>query len=67
MVIERNREIEAIIEKLGDETHANQKALVQKYEQKIATMVQQHDEALKIHKSELTQLADKCSTEVDTK
>lgn len=35
MVVERNREIEAIIEKLGDETHASQKQLVNKYEQKI--------------------------------
>lgn len=28
MIIERNREIEAIIEKLGDETHSTQKQLV---------------------------------------
>jgi hypothetical protein len=29
MVRERNREIEAIIEKLGDETHTTQKQLLQ--------------------------------------
>jgi hypothetical protein len=32
MVLERNKEIEAIIEKLGDETHSTQKQLVAQYE-----------------------------------
>lgn len=35
MVNERNREIEAIIEKLGDETHLTQKQLKQSYDQKL--------------------------------
>ena len=35
MVRERNREIEAIINKLGDETHDTQKQLMQQYEKKM--------------------------------
>ena len=35
MVRERNREIEAIINKLGDETHDTQKQLMQQYEKKV--------------------------------
>jgi len=35
MIRERNREIEAIINKLGDETHSNQKQLMQQYEKKV--------------------------------
>lgn len=35
MVRERNREIEAIINKLGDETHDTQKQLMQQYERKV--------------------------------
>ena len=35
---ERNREIQAIIEKLGDETHDTQKQLVQQYEAKVADL-----------------------------
>jgi vacuolar-type H+-ATPase subunit E/Vma4 len=35
MVRERNREIEAIINKLGDETHDTQKQLMQQYERKM--------------------------------
>ena len=38
MVQERNREIQAIIEKLGDETHDTQKLLVQQYEAKVAEL-----------------------------
>ena len=38
MVKERNREIEAIIEKLGDETHDTQKQLMQQYERKVAEL-----------------------------
>ena len=35
MIRERNREIEAIINKLGDETHDTQKQLMQQYERKV--------------------------------
>jgi len=35
MVRDRNREIEAIINKLGDETHDTQKQLLTQYERKI--------------------------------
>lgn len=38
MVKERNREIEAIIEKLGDETHDTQKQLMQQYEAKVTEL-----------------------------
>ena len=42
MVQERNREIEAIIEKLGDETHSTQKTLMAQYEIKVTKMEQKH-------------------------
>jgi hypothetical protein len=35
MIRERNREIEAIINKLGDETHDTQKQLLTQYERKV--------------------------------
>lgn len=35
MIRERNREIEAIINKLGDETHDTQKTLLVQYERKV--------------------------------
>jgi len=42
MVRERNREIEAIIEKLGDETHSTQKTLMAQYEGKVLKMQEKH-------------------------
>ena len=42
MVKERNREIEAIIEKLGDETHQTQKQNVVQYENKLKEMEQKN-------------------------
>ena len=42
MVRERNREIEAIIEKLGDETHSTQKTLMSQYESKVSKMQDKH-------------------------
>lgn len=42
MIRERNKEIEAIIEKLGDETHSTQKNLVSQYESKVRTMEEKH-------------------------
>lgn len=47
MVNERNREIEAIIEKLGDETHATQKQLMQSYERKVDSMQEKHETELR--------------------
>ena len=44
MVKERNKEIEAIIEKLGDETHSTQKTLMAQYEAKVAKMQTKHDQ-----------------------
>lgn len=35
MVNERNREIEAIIEKLGDETHLTQKQIQMSFDKKV--------------------------------
>ena len=40
MVRERNKEIEAIINKLGDETHDTQKQLMQQYERKVQDVEQ---------------------------
>jgi len=42
MVRERNREIEAIIEKLGDETHSTQKTLMCQYESKVSKIEEKH-------------------------
>ena len=42
MVRERNKEIEAIIEKLGDETHSTQKTLMAQYEKKVADNEAKH-------------------------
>lgn len=42
MVRERNREIEAIIEKLGDETHSTQKQLMSQYEKKCQQVEDKH-------------------------
>lgn len=44
MVKERNKEIEAIIEKLGDETHSTQKTLMSQYESKVAKMQSKHEQ-----------------------
>ena len=38
MVKERNREIESIINKLGDETHDTQKQLMTQYESKVTAV-----------------------------
>jgi hypothetical protein len=46
MVNERNREIEAIIEKLGDETHSTQKQLKQSYEHKLDQVVRANNEEI---------------------
>ena len=43
---ERNKEIEAIIEKLGDETHSTQKQLVSVYESKAAKLEEKHRKEL---------------------
>ncbi len=42
MVRERNREIEAIINKLGDETHDTQKQIMNQYERKLKETEQRH-------------------------
>lgn len=47
MVKERNKEIEAIIEKLGDETHSTQKQIMAQYEQKLKGVQAKHNEECK--------------------
>lgn len=42
MIRERNREIEAIIDKLGDETHSTQKTLMAQYELKVSQLQEKH-------------------------
>ena len=46
MVRERNKEIEAIIEKLGDETHMTQQQVVAEYERKYKALQHQQQDAL---------------------
>lgn len=42
MIKDRNKEIEAIIEKLGDETHNTHKQLVSQYEGKALKLEEKH-------------------------
>ena len=59
MVRERNKEIETIIEKLGDETHNTQKTLVTQYESKVAKVEEKHRVELEEYQMRLQQLKDK--------
>ena len=63
MVRERNREIEAIIEKLGDETHSTQKTLMSQYETKVSKMQEKHSQEVAEYQTRLQQLKDKLINE----
>lgn len=59
MVRERNREIEAIINKLGDETHDTQKQLMQQYERKVKDVEAKWKAEVDEYKAMLQQWKDK--------
>ena len=63
MIRERNREIEAIIEKLGDETHSTQKTLMSQYEQKVAQIQEKHKSEVEEYAARIQQLTDKYKAE----
>ena len=63
MIRERNREIEAIINKLGDETHDTQKGLLAQYERKVRDVEDKWRADVETHKSTLQQWKDKHSSE----
>lgn len=55
MVRERNKEIAAIIEKLGDETHNTQKTLLTQYEAKVSRLEEKHRSEVEETQSRLGQ------------
>ena len=61
MIRERNREIEAIINKLGDETHDTQKSLLAQYERKVRDVEDKWKAEVETYKSTLQQWKDKHS------
>ena len=63
MVRERNREIEAIINKLGDETHDTQKQILLQYEKKAHDLQQKSRAEIEDLKSQLAQWKDKHKSE----
>ena len=67
MVRERNKEIEAIIEKLGDETHSTQKTLLSQYEAKVAKLEEKHKTESEEYQLRLQQLKDKLLAEQETR
>lgn len=67
MVRERNKEIEAIIEKLGDETHSTQKSLLASYEQKVTKIEEKHRSELNDYKKLLDNTKDKLLNETQTR
>ena len=67
MVRERNREIEAIIEKLGDETHSTQKTLMAQYEGKVTKMQEKHTTEMAEYSTRLHSLKEKLVSEQETK
>ena len=67
MVRERNKEIEAIIEKLGDETHSTQKTLTVQYESKVKKMEDKHRAEMEEYQTRLNQLKDKHLSEHETR
>lgn len=67
MVRERNREIEAIINKLGDETHDTQKQLLQQYERKVKDVEQKWKAEIEECKAATQQWKDKFKSEEDSR
>lgn len=67
MVKERNKEIEAIINKLGDETHDTQKQLMQQYERKVQDVEQKWRAEVGEQKDTLQQWKDRYKKECDSR
>lgn len=67
MIRERNREIEAIINKLGDETHDTQKSLLTQYERKVRDVEDKWKAEVETYKSALQQWKDKHSSESNSR
>lgn len=67
MIRERNREIEAIINKLGDETHDTQKQLMQQYERKVKDTEAKWRTELGEQKAIIQQWKDKHTSESDSR
>lgn len=67
MVRERNREIEAIINKLGDETHDTQKQLMQQYERKVKDVENKWREEVKEVQVHTNQWKEKFKSESDSR
>ncbi len=67
MVRERNREIEAIINKLGDETHDTQKQLMQQYERKVQDTESKWRQEVEENKKVIQQWKDKFKAESDNR
>jgi predicted S18 family serine protease len=67
MVRERNREIEAIINKLGDETHDTQKQLLTQYERKVKDVEAKWKSEVEEHKVTIKQWKDKVTNEENTR
>lgn len=65
MVRERNREIESIINKLGDETHDTQKQLMQQYERKVQDVENKWRAEVQEQKGAIQQWKDKYKKETD--
>jgi len=63
MVRDRNREIEAIINKLGDETHDTQKQLLTQYERKIKDIEGKWKNEVDEYKVTIKQWKDKVGSE----
>lgn len=67
MVRERNREIEAIINKLGDETHDTQKQLLTQYERKVKDVEAKWKAEVDEYKVVVQQWKDKVNSEEDSR
>ena len=67
MVRDRNREIEAIINKLGDETHDTQKQLLTQYERKVKDVEAKWKAEVEEYKVTIKQWKDKVTNEESTR
>ena len=67
MVRDRNREIEAIINKLGDETHDTQKQLLTQYERKVKDVEAKWKAEVEESKVTIKQWKDKVTNEENTR
>jgi DNA phosphorothioation-dependent restriction protein DptG len=67
MVRERNREIEAIINKLGDETHDTQKQLLTQYERKVKDVEAKWKADVEDYKATIKQWKDKLVQEEESR